>query len=195
MSEQEDNSKDNRNNEIIYILDDESRSNPRSNRINDIIQTTSREPEFETKESKFEFDETESESDETETESDKTEFKSDKTDNKSDESEESESAEEETKTIPKFPNNIYSDLMTLIIQYNLNNKAGNAIIHFFNKHSNLLTSPLSKNIEQRKKLMDRMKLINLLNKEKSNNNRNYNKQYTVNWWLKIEKTISLDLSL
>ncbi|RHZ74798.1 hypothetical protein Glove_219g100 [Diversispora epigaea] len=38
MSEQEDNSKDNRNNEIIYISDDESRSSPRSNRINDIIQ-------------------------------------------------------------------------------------------------------------------------------------------------------------
>ncbi|RHZ48106.1 hypothetical protein Glove_558g12 [Diversispora epigaea] len=153
MSEQEDNSKDYRNNEIIYILDDESKSSPRSNRINDIIQIeiderqqninsltfeehasiqyeepASREPEFETEESKFESDETESESNETESESDKTEFESDKTDNESDESEESESAEEETETIPKFPNNTYSDLMTLIIQHNLNNKAGNAII-------------------------------------------------------------------
>ncbi|RHZ79933.1 hypothetical protein Glove_140g177 [Diversispora epigaea] len=205
MSEQEDNSKDNRNNEIIYILDDESRSSPRSNRINDIIQSfnirghtsiqyeepASREPEFEIEESKFESDETESESDETEFESDKTEFESDKTDNESDESEESESAEKETETIPKFPNNTYSDLMTLIIQHNLNNKAGNAIIRFFNKHSNLPTSPLSKNIEQGRKLMDRMKLINLLNKEKSNNNRNYNEQYTANWWAKTEKTIPL----
>ncbi|RHZ83933.1 hypothetical protein Glove_86g191 [Diversispora epigaea] len=154
MSEQEDNSKDNRNNEIIYISDNESRSSPRSNRINDIIQIeiderpqnidsltfeehasiqyeepASREPEFETEESKFESDETESESDETESKSDKTEFESDKTDNESDESEEFESAEEETETIPKFPNNTYSDLMTLIIQHNLNNKAENAIIH------------------------------------------------------------------
>ncbi|RHZ90130.1 hypothetical protein Glove_7g26 [Diversispora epigaea] len=201
MSEQENNSKDNRNNEIIYISDDESRSSPRSNRINDIIQIeiderpqnidsltfeehasiqyeepASREPEFETEESKFESDETESESDETESESDKTEFESDKTDNESDESEESDT---------------YSDLMTLIIQHNLNNKARNAIIRFFNKYSNLPTSPLPKNIEQGRKLMDRMKLINLLNKEKSNNNRNYNEQYTANWWAKTEKTISL----
>ncbi|RHZ70683.1 hypothetical protein Glove_268g18 [Diversispora epigaea] len=239
--------KDNRNNEIIYISDDESRSSPRSNRINDIIQIeidecpqnidsltfeehasiqyeepVSKEPEFETEESKFESDETESESD-------KTEFESDKTDNESDESEESESAKEETETIPKFPNNTYSDLMTLIIQHNLNNKAGNAIICFFNKHSNLPTSPLPKNIKQGRKLIDRMKLINLLNKEKvmskdyiiyyrpiinciknilsindihnnitfnfkndqSNNNRNYNEQYTTNWWAKTEKTIPL----
>ncbi|RHZ66799.1 hypothetical protein Glove_305g16 [Diversispora epigaea] len=134
-----------------------------------------------------------------------------KTDNESDESEESKG----TETIPKFPNNTYSDLMTLIIQHNLNNKAGNAII------------------QQGRKLMDRMKLINLLNKEKvilkynnkdyiiyyqpiinciknilsindihnnitfnfkndqSNNNRNYNEQYTANWWTKTEKTIPL----
>ncbi|RHZ89147.1 hypothetical protein Glove_18g3 [Diversispora epigaea] len=158
-------------------------------------EPASREPEFETEESKFESDETESESDKTESESDKTEFESDKTDNESDESEESESAEEETETIPKFPNNTYSDLMTLIIQHNLNNKARNAIIRFFNKHSNLPTSPLPKNIKQGRKLMDRMKLINLLNKEKSNNNRNYNEQYTANWWAKTEKTIPLDSHL
>ena len=66
--------------------------------------------------------------------------------------------------------------MTLIIQHNLNNKAGNAIIHFFNKHSNLPISPLPKNIEQGRKLMDRMKLMNLLNKEKvilKYNNKDY----------------------
>ncbi|RHZ54579.1 hypothetical protein Glove_426g97 [Diversispora epigaea] len=206
--------KNNRNNEIIYISDDESRSSPRSNRINDIIQIeiderpqnidsltfeehasiqyeepASREHEFETEESKFESNETESESDETESESNKTEFESDKTDNESNESEESKSAEEETETIPKFPNNTYSDLMTLIIQHNLNNKAGNAIIRFFNKHSNLPISLLPKNIEQGRKLMDRMKLINLLNKEKTNNNRNYNEQYTSNWWARTEKTL------
>ncbi|RHZ81329.1 hypothetical protein Glove_121g33 [Diversispora epigaea] len=125
-------------------------------------EPASREPEFETDESKSKSDETESESD--------------KTDNESDESEESESAEEETETIPKFSNNTYSDLMTLIIQHNLNNKAGNAIIRFFNKHSNLPISPLPKNIEQGRKLMDRMKLINLLNKKKvilKYNNKDY----------------------
>ncbi|RHZ82785.1 hypothetical protein Glove_103g82 [Diversispora epigaea] len=191
--EQDDNSEDNRNNEIIYISDDEPMFSSRSNETSDIMQ--------------------------------------DKTDNESDESEESESAEEETETIPKFPNNTYSDLMTLIIQHNLNNKAGNAIIRFFNKYSNLPTSPLPKNIEQGRKLMDRMKLINLLNKEKvilkynnkdyiiyyrpiinciknilsikdihkyitfnfkndqTNNNRNYNEQYTSNWWARTEKTL------
>ncbi|RHZ85240.1 hypothetical protein Glove_69g50 [Diversispora epigaea] len=193
-------------------------------------ESASREPEFETDESKSKSDETETETD-SESKSDKTEFESDKTDNESDESEESESAEEETETIPKFPNNTYSDLMTLIIQHNLNNKAGNAIIRFFNKHSNLPTSLLPKNIEQGRKLMDRMKLINLLNKEKvilkynnkdyiiyyrpiinciknilsikdihkyitfnfkndqTNNNRNYNEQYTSNWWAQTEKTL------
>ncbi|RHZ82174.1 hypothetical protein Glove_113g35 [Diversispora epigaea] len=193
-------------------------------------EPASREPEFETDESKSKSDETETET-ESESKSDKTKFESNKTDNESDESEESESAEEETETIPKFPNNIYSDLMTLIIQHNLNNKTRNAIIRFFNKHSNLLTSLLSKNIEQERKLMDRMKLINLLNKEKvilkynnkdyiiyyrpiinciknilsikdihkyitfnfknnqTNNNRNYNEQYTFNWWARTEKTL------
>ncbi|RHZ76016.1 hypothetical protein Glove_208g228 [Diversispora epigaea] len=183
---------DNRNNEIIYISDDEPMFSSRSNETSDIMQVeiderpqnidsltfekhtsiqyeepASREREFETEESKFESNETESESDETESESNKTEFESDKIDNEFNESEESESAKEETETIPKFPNNTYSDLMTLIIQHNLNNKAGNAIIRFFNKHSNLPTSPLPKNIEQGRKLMDRMKLINLLNKEKA----------------------------
>ncbi|RHZ81900.1 hypothetical protein Glove_117g511 [Diversispora epigaea] len=193
--EQDDNSEDNRNNEIIYISDDEPIFSSRSNETSDIMQVeidelpqklASREPEFETDKSKFKSDKTETES---ESKSDKTEFESDKTDNESDESEESESAEEETETISKFPNNTYSDLMTLIIQHNLNNKAGNAIIRFFNKHSNLPTSPLPKNIEQGRKLMDRMKLINLLNKEKTNNNRNYNEQYTSNWWAQTEKTL------
>ena len=68
--------------------------------------------------------------------------------------------------------------MTLFIQYNLNNKTRNTIIHFFNKHSNLLTSPLPKNIEQGRKLIDRMKLLNLLNKEKVILKYN-NKDYTI----------------
>ncbi|RHZ73782.1 hypothetical protein Glove_229g37 [Diversispora epigaea] len=207
---QHDNSEDNRNNKIIYISDNEPMFSSRSNETSDIMQDelpqsmngltfeefasiryeepASREPKFETDKSKSKSDEIETET-ESESKSDKTEFESDKTDNESDESEESESAEEETETIPKFPNNTYSDLMTLIIQHNLNNKAGNTIIRFFNKHSNLPTSLLPKNIEQERKLMDRMKLINLLNKEKINNNRNYNEQYTSNWWARTEKTL------
>ncbi|RHZ70967.1 hypothetical protein Glove_264g59 [Diversispora epigaea] len=185
--EQDENSEDNRNNEIIYISDDEPMFSSRSNETSDIMQVkidelpqsmnsltfeefasiryeepASREPEFETDESK-------SKSDETETES---ESKSDKIENESEESEKSESAEEE------FPNNTYADLMTLVIQHNLNNKAGNAIIRFFNKHSNLLISPLPKNIEQSRKLMDKMKSTNLLNKEKVMLNYN-NKDYII----------------
>ncbi|RHZ71100.1 hypothetical protein Glove_262g2 [Diversispora epigaea] len=132
-------------------------------------EPASKEPEFETDESK-------SKSDETET---KSESKSDKTENESEESEKSELAEEE------FPNNTYADLMTLVIQHNLNNKAGNAIIRFFNKHSNLLTSPLPKNIEQN---IYKYIIFNFKN-DQTNNNRNYNEQYTSNWWARTEKTL------
>ncbi|RHZ87583.1 hypothetical protein Glove_33g107 [Diversispora epigaea] len=38
----------------------------------------------------------------------------------------------------------YDDLMTLVTKHNLNNKAGNAIIKFFNKHSNVPVSPFPK---------------------------------------------------
>jgi hypothetical protein len=46
----------------------------------------------------------------------------------------------------KFPNKAYADLMSLVLKNKLSNTAGNEIISFFNKHSNLLISPLSKNI-------------------------------------------------
>ena len=61
----------------------------------------------------------------------------------------------------RFPNEAYADLMELVIKYNLNNKARNLIIKFFNKHSNLSTSPLPKNIETGRKLMDLMNIQNL----------------------------------
>ncbi|RHZ83001.1 hypothetical protein Glove_101g34 [Diversispora epigaea] len=48
--------------------------------------------------------------------------------------------------INEFLNEAYADLMTLVTKYNLNNKAGNAIIKFFNKHSNVSVFPLPKNI-------------------------------------------------
>ncbi|RHZ89283.1 hypothetical protein Glove_16g141 [Diversispora epigaea] len=54
----------------------------------------------------------------------------------------------EVKRIREFPNEAYADLMTLVIENNLSNKARNAIIKFFNKHSDLpQSSPLPKNIE------------------------------------------------
>ena len=48
----------------------------------------------------------------------------------------------------EFPNDAYKDLMLLITKHKLNNKAGNDIICFFNKHSNLTKSPLPKNIQK-----------------------------------------------
>ncbi|RHZ49263.1 hypothetical protein Glove_526g23 [Diversispora epigaea] len=55
--------------------------------------------------------------------------------------------EESEVEIKKFPNEAYADLMTLVTKHNLNNKAGNSIIKFFNRHSNLSQSPFPKNIE------------------------------------------------
>src|SRR5947209_7076168 len=57
----------------------------------------------------------------------------------SEESEESEIFEEakesEPEALTEFPNDAYKDLMVLVTKHKLNNKAGNAIIQFFNKHS------------------------------------------------------------
>ena len=63
--------------------------------------------------------------------------------------------------VTEFPNEAYTDLMELIIKHNLNNKTDNAIIKFFNKHSNLCTLLLSKNIETGHKLMDLMNMKRL----------------------------------
>ncbi|RHZ78489.1 hypothetical protein Glove_162g43 [Diversispora epigaea] len=70
--------------------------------------------------------------------------------------------ESEVKNIKEFPNEAYADLMALVIENNLNNKAGNAIIKFFNKHSDLSQlSPLPKNIETERKFMDKMNISQL----------------------------------
>ena len=61
----------------------------------------------------------------------------------------------------KFLNDTYKDIMLLVTKYKLSNKAGNEIIRFFNKHSNLTESPLPKNIEQGRAFMDKMKFSNL----------------------------------
>src|SRR6185312_9093282 len=60
-------------------------------------------------------------------------------------------------TSNKFPNDAYADLMILVTKYKLSNAAGNAIISFFNKHSNLPISLLPKNIKQEKLFMNNMK--------------------------------------
>ncbi|RHZ66446.1 hypothetical protein Glove_307g9 [Diversispora epigaea] len=46
--------------------------------------------------------------------------------------------EPEVERIREFLNKAYTDLMTLVIENNLSNKVRNAIIKFFNKHSDLL---------------------------------------------------------
>ena len=51
--------------------------------------------------------------------------------------------------------------MVLVTKHKLNNKAGNAIIQFFNKHSTLSKSPLPKNIEKGRTFMNKMKFPNL----------------------------------
>src|SRR5260364_38243 len=57
----------------------------------------------------------------------------------------------------EFPNEAYADLMSLVTKYKLSNAAGNAIISFFNKHSNHSKYPLPKNIKQGKLFMNNIK--------------------------------------
>src|SRR3989440_11433726 len=63
---------------------------------------------------------------------------------------------------PEFPNEAYKDLMLLVTDHKLNNKAGNAVIRFFNKHSTLLKSPLPKNIKNGREFMNKMNYPNLI---------------------------------
>ena len=72
-----------------------------------------------------------------------------------------ESEDPRSEPYAEFPNDAYKDLMILVTKHKLNNKAGNDIICFFNKHSNLAKSPLPKNIEKGRKFMDNMKFSNL----------------------------------
>src|SRR5436190_9715687 len=62
---------------------------------------------------------------------------------------------------PEFPNEAYKDLMLLVTNNKLNDKAGNAIIRFFNKHSTLPKSPLPKNIKKGREFMNKMNYPNL----------------------------------
>src|ERR1044071_2010887 len=66
----------------------------------------------------------------------------------SEESEESEIFEEakepEPEALTEFPNDAYKDLMVLVTKHKLNNKAGNAIIQFFNKTFSLIKVTFTK---------------------------------------------------
>src|ERR1051325_8235292 len=72
----------------------------------------------------------------------------------------------ESNNANEFPNEAYADLMILVTNYKLNNKAGNAIIKFFNKHSNVSQFPLPINIEKGRKFMNNMKFHNLTFKDR-----------------------------
>ncbi|RHZ88038.1 hypothetical protein Glove_26g261 [Diversispora epigaea] len=65
----------------------------------------------------------------------------------------------------EFSNNAYADLMALVTNYNLSNKAINAVIRFFNEHFNLLLSPLLKNAKKGHELMEKMKIPTLISKK------------------------------
>jgi hypothetical protein len=84
---------------------------------------------------------------------------------------------EKSDNAKEFPNEAYADLMTLVTNYKLNNKAGNAIIKFFNKYSNLPQSPLPINIEKGRKFMNNMKFPNLTFKKICIANHNYNEYF------------------
>ncbi|RHZ51505.1 hypothetical protein Glove_477g11 [Diversispora epigaea] len=107
---------------------------------------------------------------------------------------------EREENVMEFPNEAYADLMELFIKHNLNNKTGNAIIKFFDKHSNLSILPLPKNIEAGQKLMDIMNIqklpyskhciLDYKNKEYfSDGETLYSEQYSGNWWKNAEASI------
>src|SRR3954454_10246255 len=60
-----------------------------------------------------------------------------------------------------YSNEAYGDLMSLVTKHKLSNATGNTIIKFFNKYTNLNTSPLLKSIEKERKYMDNINLPTL----------------------------------
>ena len=87
---------------------------------------------------------------------------------------------EKSDNAKEFPNEAYADLMTLVTDYKLSNRAGNAIIKFFNKHSNVPQSPLPINIEKGRKFMNNMKFPNLTFKKICIANHNH-KEYFLHY--------------
>ncbi|CAG8818477.1 10236_t:CDS:2, partial [Dentiscutata erythropus] len=55
-----------------------------------------------------------------------------------------------TKWESYFPNEIYADFMKLIIDNNLSNTVGDAIIKIFNNHTNRIDEPLLSSTQQEK---------------------------------------------
>ena len=84
---------------------------------------------------------------------------------------------EKSETHTEFPNEAYADLMVLVTRHKLNNKTGNAIIKFFNKHLNLITSPLPKNIEKEQEFMNNMTFADLKFKKTLITNYNDNEYF------------------
>ena len=82
---------------------------------------------------------------------------------------------DENQEYNEFFNKAYANLMVLVTKYKLSNAAGNAIISFFNKHSNHSKSPLPKNIKQGKLFMNNMKsnLLYMKTKVLDHNNTEY----------------------
>ena len=70
--------------------------------------------------------------------------------------------ESELKMNSDYPNKAYGDLMSLVTKHKFSNVTSNAIIKFFNKHTNLNTSPLSKSIEKKCKYMNNINLSTLI---------------------------------
>ncbi|KAF0554768.1 zn-finger domain-containing protein [Gigaspora margarita] len=67
------------------------------------------------------------------------------------------SSDDKNQKYDEFSNKAYTDLIVLVTKYKLSNTAENAIISFFNKHSNNSKSPLPKNIKQEKLFMNNIK--------------------------------------
>ncbi|KAF0337548.1 hypothetical protein F8M41_016502 [Gigaspora margarita] len=65
------------------------------------------------------------------------------------------SSDDKKQEYNEFPNKAYTDLIVLVTKYKLSNAARNAIISFFNKHSNYSKSLLPKNIKQEKLFMNK----------------------------------------
>ncbi|RHZ82281.1 hypothetical protein Glove_110g25 [Diversispora epigaea] len=110
-----------------------------------------------------------------------------------------ENAKPEVENIKEFPNEAYADLMALVIENNLNNKAGNAIIKFFNKHSDLSQfqdyfvhyRPIKNCIKNLLSNPDILKnLMFRYENSKIEDEKSYGEQNSGNWWKRAERSIS-----
>ncbi|RHZ89904.1 hypothetical protein Glove_9g344 [Diversispora epigaea] len=107
--------------------------------------------------------------------------------------------EPEVENIKEFPNEAYVNLMALVIENNLNNKAGNAIIKFFNKHSDLSQfqdyfihyRPIKNCIKNLLSNPDILKnLMFRYENSKIEDEKSYGEQNSRNWWKQTERSIS-----